>query len=90
MVAVGSGCQLENGGCAHLCNFTSGLVCMLLLDVDECQNNNGRCEQRCNNTDGSFQCLCDGGYTLAADGFTCDGKGSISLCDIMSKIFTFF
>ena len=28
----------------------------------------------CNNTDGSFQCSCNTGYSLAADDFNCEGK----------------
>ena len=45
-----------------------------MADVDECQTNNGGCDQMCNNNDGSFQCSCNTGYTLAADDFDCDGK----------------
>ena len=43
-------------------------------DVNECNANNGGCEHTCENVDGSFQCGCDTGYMLDADGLTCDGK----------------
>lgn len=43
-------------------------------DVDECQAANGGCAQTCTNTDGSFLCSCGTGYTLAYDGFSCDGN----------------
>ena len=46
----------------------------MYVDIDECLTNNGECAQICNNTDGSFECLCDEDYALAADGFGCDGK----------------
>ena len=45
----------------------------MFADVDECQVNNGGCAQTCNNTDGSFECSCGIGYTLAGDGLGCDG-----------------
>lgn len=41
-------------------------------DVDECMMQ-PPCEQICNNTVGSFVCSCGVGYTLNADGVTCDG-----------------
>ena len=43
-------------------------------DVNECNANNGGCEHTCDNVDGSFQCGCDTGYMLGADGLNCDGK----------------
>ena len=53
----------------HCSNFLK-----LLTDVDECETSNGGCAQSCNNTEGSFMCSCMTGYTLAADGFSCEGK----------------
>ena len=44
------------------------------LDIDECQTSNGGCEQVCTNTVGSFECLCNPGYSLASAGFQCIGK----------------
>ena len=52
---------------------------VLFIDINECQNNNGGCMQFCNNSNGSFECFCDRGYTLAVDGLSCEGK-SISTC----------
>ena len=45
------------------------------VDVNECQASNGGCDHVCNNTVGSFQCSCNSGYILSADGFRCSGKG---------------
>ena len=46
-------------------------------DVDECQTNNGGCAQTCANSDGSFDCSCSTGYTLADDALGCNGKNSL-------------
>jgi len=35
----------------------------LCSDIDECQYND-TCEQICVNTEGSYQCVCEEGYTL--------------------------
>ena len=45
-------------------------------DIDECIPNDGfgPCDLQCINTEGTFSCTCDEGYTLADDGFTCEGK----------------
>ena len=40
-------------------------------DVNECSSGNGGCDQDCTNSVGSFQCSCNSGYSLAADGTTC-------------------
>uniref|UniRef100_A0A915I5A2 EGF-like domain-containing protein n=1 Tax=Romanomermis culicivorax TaxID=13658 RepID=A0A915I5A2_ROMCU len=42
-----------------------------LKNVDECRTGEARCQQRCVNVPGSYQCVCDRGYTLALDGHTC-------------------
>ncbi len=41
-------------------------------DINECNSNNGGCAQNCANTLGSFQCSCENGYTLAANGRACN------------------
>ena len=46
------------------------------ISVDECLIDNGGCEQICENTVLSFSCICDEGYTLRADGRSCDGNES--------------
>ena len=43
------------------------------LDIDECLSPDNGCEQICNNTVGSYVCSCMNGFTLNADGRTCDG-----------------
>ncbi|XP_028997022.1 thrombomodulin-like [Betta splendens] len=38
-------------------------------DIDECDNE--QCGHRCENSFGSFRCLCEEGYALEDDGYTC-------------------
>ena len=42
-------------------------------DIDECEQMTSGCQHSCTNTIGSFKCMCDRGYTLSADGFSCEG-----------------
>ena len=42
----------------------------LFTDIDECADTS-LCGHTCINTNGSFNCLCDDGYSLADDGRTC-------------------
>ena len=42
-------------------------------DIDECSSQDHGCEHTCVNTDGSYVCICTIGYSLNADGRTCDG-----------------
>ena len=49
----------------------------IIVDIDECISNNGGCSNTtgiCKNTPGSFYCQCHIGYSLANDGFTCNGE----------------
>jgi len=46
----------------------------LLIDIDECTTNQHRCDQSCSDTVGSYTCSCVNGFTLDADGFTCNGN----------------
>ncbi|XP_035668951.1 multiple epidermal growth factor-like domains protein 6 [Branchiostoma floridae] len=41
-------------------------------DIDECSTSNGGCGQVCQNSPGTFSCACNQGYTLGADGKTCN------------------
>lgn len=42
-----------------------------ISDIDECEVAKGGCEFECNNTAGSYECVCDEGFALRADGHTC-------------------
>jgi len=53
--------------------------CGWSVDIDEC-GRPGMCQHTCRNTWGSFQCLCDEGYHLAADARSCDGICTLQLC----------
>ena len=46
-------------------------VFLTTLDLNECSTSNGGCDHVCTNSVGSFQCSCNSGYSLAADGTTC-------------------
>lgn len=51
-----------------------------LSDIDECLQNGRICNNgRCINTDGSFHCVCNAGFQVAADGKNCEGKALLSL-----------
>ncbi|KAI8488027.1 hypothetical protein Bbelb_341450 [Branchiostoma belcheri] len=47
-------------------------------DIDECDTDNGGCAQMCTNNVGSFECSCNAGYVLNADGMSCD---DVNECD---------
>ena len=59
-------------------------VCLLIriyfysIDINECLANDGRCHT-CINTEGSFECLCNTSYILAADNKTC--TPNVTDCD---------
>ena len=62
----------------------------ILTDTNECQISNGNCSQNCINTNGSYFCTCTSGYSLAADGKTCNGRcinklWMITICIIIFK-----
>ena len=57
------------------CDIT--LPWFLIKDIDECASDNGGCSQTCTNTEGSFECSCGTGYSLAIDGLDCNGMYSI-------------
>nr|CDJ83403.1 EGF calcium-binding domain containing protein [Haemonchus contortus] len=40
-------------------------------DINECETGEADCEQKCINIPGSYQCICDRGYTVGTDGKTC-------------------
>lgn len=41
-------------------------------DIDECNLGIAQCAQKCVNIPGSYQCICERGYRLGADGITCE------------------
>lgn len=54
-----------------------------LPDIDECalQADNHLCAYHCSNTNGSFMCTCPPtGYTLSADGQSCQGQLGAFAC----------
>ena len=46
------------------------------IDIDECSEGTDSCgsQSLCVNTPGSFNCYCNSGYKLTADGRSCIGK----------------
>lgn len=55
--------------------FFTYLELFLILDINECEQP-GLCDPHgeCLNTDGSFHCVCEQGFSISADGRTCEGK----------------
>ncbi|ETN71406.1 calcium binding EGF domain protein, partial [Necator americanus] len=37
-------------------------------DINECERGTAQCEQKCINIPGSYQCICDRGYTVGEHG----------------------
>lgn len=42
-------------------------------DINECVNNNAGCDHDCINEHGSYKCVCKKGFSLTADGYSCEG-----------------
>ena len=55
----------------------------LNTDINECNTNNGGCGQLCTNTQGSRQCTCMTGFTLATDGRNCNGQSTCILVTVL-------
>uniref|UniRef100_A0A915I5P1 EGF-like domain-containing protein n=1 Tax=Romanomermis culicivorax TaxID=13658 RepID=A0A915I5P1_ROMCU len=51
--------------------FADENECARNNDIDECRNDKGNCLHKCVNSLGSYKCVCDQGYVLGADGFSC-------------------
>ena len=49
-----------------------------ISDINECSSGTHNCEHGCENTDGSFRCICNEGYSLAADGRSCECGGRLT------------
>ena len=69
-----------------LINFHHRII-GFFADIAECDANNGGCGQFCREFQGSFQCYCGVGYTLATDGRNCDGKQFLILWFIYTAEF---
>ncbi|XP_013384604.1 epidermal growth factor-like protein 7 [Lingula anatina] len=41
-------------------------------DIDECKSGEHGCSHKCVNTEGSFSCTCSDGFSLGADGKSCE------------------
>lgn len=66
---------LDNFNCEGIHKVMScSWIASAFIDVNECVLNNGECGQMCTNTEGSFQCSCRAGYSLAVNNFSCEGK----------------
>uniref|UniRef100_A0A1I7XDD0 Tolloid-like protein 2 n=1 Tax=Heterorhabditis bacteriophora TaxID=37862 RepID=A0A1I7XDD0_HETBA len=53
----------------------TGFSAHFIADLDECQHDNAGCEHICQNRLGSYVCLCQPGFILAADGHNCKEGG---------------
>ena len=55
--------------------FFTYLELVSISDINECEQP-GRCgpHGECLNTDGSFHCVCEQGFSISADGHTCEGR----------------
>lgn len=57
-------------------------------DVDECSNEPDLCAPhgKCLNTEGSYQCVCDSGFTANLETPTCDGKMKYKLHTLFHSV----
>ena len=62
-----------------ICAWLSDNIYLYSTDINECLTNNGGCDHTCINTEGSFECLCNTSYILAADNKTC--MPNVTDCD---------
>ena len=63
---------------------------LFFTDVNECLSSDHGCEQSCTNTIGSYLCNCTVGYTLNADGRSCNGMFRVYLPNLSDLIITLF
>lgn len=69
------GNTMPGDGCNATCILETGFVCpmpgMMCMDIDECSDETDDCDANasCENTVGSYNCICNSGYT--GNGFTC-------------------
>lgn len=77
-----------DGGFGFCTIGTDCTDCGFRLIVNECDTDNGGCAQTCTDTLGGFQCGCNEGFTLNADGFTCEEIAEGLLCDDSCELFS--
>ena len=53
--------------------------------MNECSDGTHTCQQVCDNTHGGFRCMCNSGFALNSDGFSCRGEYIID-CDLLVTI----
>ena len=61
-------CNLQILLCTHYAHLYP------TIDINECDEGVDVCAQNCVDTEGSYNCSCNIGYTLANDGVGCNGK----------------
>ena len=59
---------------------------LIEVEVDECELGLDNCSHSCRDTVESYACTCNVGYTLAADGFSCNGEMAI-IADVVPQVF---
>ena len=68
-------------------------VCIIILyyiiDINECEGIND-CQQECVNTEGTYNCNCMDGFSLADDARNCTGKSNSILVQIPYLCMTFY
>ncbi|XP_038673885.1 vitamin K-dependent protein S-like [Scyliorhinus canicula] len=71
-------CEDGRGGFKCICKpGWKGSTCE--QDINECNVNNGGCEHTCSNMDGSYQCLCNKGFTKQPDNRRCRDNNECEL-----------
>ena len=49
-------------------------ILLCIIDINECAEGTHTCQHDCTNVLGSFNCSCRTGFSLASNGFSCNGK----------------
>ena len=68
--------------------YINKLCNTILTDIDECKTSNGGCDHICTNTNGSYQCSCHDGYSLAEDNSHCVGMQYNELIHTLTTMYT--
>ena len=60
----------------HICYIYLYLsLFIFFIDINECADEKtNMCEYQCQDEDIGYTCLCDEGFELAEDGYTCEGE----------------